>query len=660
MMQQLGIRSGVWIAIALVVFVVSAAPALADSPSPADLEEYIRSHYTKHEYRIPMRDGVKLYTAIYSPRDSSETYPFMMIRTPYGCHPYGADRYPDWFGPTAEFAREGYIYVCQDVRGRYLSEGEFVNMRPHLAVKDGPEDVDESTDAHDTIEWLLAHVEGHNGRVGQWGNSYPGFYCSASMIDSHPALKAVSPNAPIADWFFDDMHHHGAFTLALSFPFFASFGLPRPEPTTDKNERFDFGTPDAYQFFLDLGPVRNVQDELLEGGVPFWTEMAKHPNYDEFWQSRNILPHLKNITAAVLTVGGLFDAEDLYGPFHTYRAIEDQNPGIFNVLVMGPWSHGAWLWKDGQTLGPADFGFATAEGFRARATIPFFRHYLKGEGELDLPEAWIFETGANRWRELEQWPPPDLEVLTFYLRDEGVLSEERPVVAADAFDEFPSDPSNPVPYTPAITTSWHSEYMVEDQRFAARRPDVLVYRSEPLEQDLTLAGELTARLWVSTTGTDADWVVKLIDEFPARMPGYEPPKDRRESEQEDLGGTQRMVRSEIFRGRFRNSYEHPEPFVPGEQTLVEVPLQGVLHTFKRGHRVMIQIQSTLFPLFDRNPQRYVPNIFEAGADDYIKAVHRVWRTAEHPSSIQVGVLPALAPVVERQGVKGPKSKVQGP
>ncbi len=585
----------------------------------------------------------------------------MMLRTPYACDPYGADRYPRWFGPTADFAREGYIFVCQDVRGRYMSEGEFVNMRPHLATKGGPQDVDESTDTHDTIDWLLANVEGHNGRVGQWGNSYPGFYSSAGMIDGHPALKAVSANAPIADWYWDDMHHHGAFTLALSFPFFASFGLPRPEPTTQSNERFDFGTPDGYQFFLDLGPVGNVEDELLEGSVPFWTEMTRHPNYDEFWQARNILPHLNNISAAVLIVGGLFDAEDLYGPFNIYRSIEDANPGIFNMLVMGPWSHGAWLVRDGRELGPADFGFSTAEVFRERVMIPFFRHFLKGEGELDLPEAWIFETGANRWREFAQWPPHGLENATFYFAGGGALSTDRPGDGDPAFDEFVSDPANPVPYTPVITTRWHSEYMVEDQRFAARRPDVLVFRSEPLDQDVTMAGPITARLWVSTTGSDADWVVKLIDEFPGRLPGYEPPQDSLDPGEEDLGGTQRLVRSEIMRGRFRNSYERPEPFSPGEITLVELPLQGVLHTFKRGHRIMIQVQSSLFPLFDRNPQKFVPNIFEAFADDYIKATHRVWRNAEHPSSVEVGILPATAPVIQSaEGFKSQKSKVKSP
>jgi len=643
-------RSGVLFVALTIAAGLIASPSEAQSPGSEGLADFIRASYTKFEHSISMRDGARLYTSVYVPNDHSQTYPMLMIRTPYSCAPYGADRYPEKMGPTVDIVRDLYIMVCQDVRGRFMSEGEFVNMRPHLAVKDGPGDVDENTDTYDTIEWLLANVEGHNGRVGQWGNSYPGFYTAAGVIDSHPALKAVSPNAPIADWYWDDMHHHGAFTVGMSFPFFSSFGRPRPEPTTEWPERFDFGTPDAYQFFLDLGSLANIEDEILEGDVAFWTEMAGHPDYDEFWQSRNIVPHLKGITSAVLTVGGWYDAEDLYGPLHIYPSIERNNPGIFNVLVMGPWRHGAWLSKDGQTLGPADFGFPTAEEFRSRAIGPFFNHFLKGDGEIDLPEAWMFETGTNRWREFDHWPPPEIETTTLYLGEEGALGLEPPSGSDDdAFDEFPSDPANPVPYTPEIGTRWHAEYMVEDQRFAARRPDVLVFRSEPMEEDLTVAGPLTARLWVATTGTDADWVVKLIDEFPDRLPGFKPPtrEERSAGTVKDLGGTQRMVRSEIFRGRYRNSYEHPEPFAPGEVTLVEVPLQDVLHTFKRGHRVMIQVQSSMFPFFDRNPQTYVDNIFEADDEDFVKAIHRVWFSKDHPSSIELGALPAAAPVVQK-------------
>jgi putative CocE/NonD family hydrolase len=625
-----------------VLFIAATTVSAREAKDP-ELATYIRAHYTKFEHRIPMRDGTRLFTTVYLPNDSSTTYPILMTRTPYSCKPYGTDRYPTSLGPTREFAEEAYIFVCQDVRGRFMSEGDFVNMRPHIADKSSANDVDESSDTYDTVEWLVDNVPNNNGRVGLWGNSYPGFFSSAGMIDSHPALKAVSPNAPIADWFWDDMHHHGAFILNLTFNFFSVFGVARLEPTSEGPERFDHGTPDGYRFFLDLGPMKNVNKRHFKGEIAFWNAVTEHPNYDEFWQARNILPHLKGITGAVMTVGGLFDAEDLYGPLKTYRAIERYNPEIFNVLVMGPWRHGAWLRSDGDALGEADFGFKTSETFRKRALLPFFRHFLKGEGEFDLPEAWVFETGANRWRSFDTWPPSNLRHESLYLHDGGRLGFEPPQIEGEAFDEFVSDPAKPVPYTTEITTDWWAEYMTEDQRFASRRPDVLVYRSQELEEDLTVAGPLTARLWVSTTGADADWIVKVIDEFPARLPGFEPDLDERDDDEPgrdepDLGHTQRLVRGEVFRGRFRSSYERPEPFVPGEATEVTFELQDVLHTFKRGHRIMIQIQSTWFPLVDRNPQSWVPNIFEAEEDDFIKATHRVHRSSSHPTAIEITIL----------------------
>jgi putative CocE/NonD family hydrolase len=618
--------------VAIIISITAPVSAGPDAEA-AEREEYIRAHYTKFEHRIPMRDGVTLFTSVYAPNDTSKAHPILLVRTPYSVGPYGADRYKTRLGPTAEFERDGYIFVFQDVRGKFMSEGEFVNMRPHVAVKQGPEDIDESTDTYDTIEWLVEHLPNTNGRVGMWGSSYPGFYTSAGMIDSHPALVAASPQAPIADWYYDDMHHHGAFTLSMAFNFFSVFGQAREELMTEWPERFDFGTPDGYQFFLDLGPLGNANERFFKGEIAFWNELTAHPDYDEFWQSRNILPHLGGVTCAVMTVGGWFDAEDLYGPLHTYRAVEDRNPGITNVLVMGPWRHGGWIWTDGDALAVADFGFTTSETYHERALLPFFRHHLKGEGDLDLPEAWVFETGANRWREFASWPPDDVRPDRLYLRDGGGLAFTPPEPSDEPFDEYLSDPANPVPYTPEISTGWHSEYMAEDQRFAAWRPDVLVYRSEVLEEDLTLAGPLTAALWVSTTGDDADWVVKLIDEYPPRLPGYD-----KESDEPDLGGTQQMVRSEILRGRYRNDVSAPEPFTPGEITRVDVELQDILHTFKRGHRIMIQIQSSLFPLFDRNPQSWVDNIFEASEDDFVTATHRIHRSPEHPSSITVGVL----------------------
>ena len=607
---------------------------LAVAPLSAGDSASIRANYAKFEYRIPMRDGVRLFTTVYVPNDRSRPAPLLIRRTPYSVAPYGANRYPGQLGPSPEFAQEGYIFVEQDVRGRFMSEGEFVNMRPHRSLNGAT--VDESTDTYDTIQWLLENVPGHNGRVGLWGNSYPGFYTSYGTIDSHPALKAALPSAPIADWFFDDMHHHGAFVLSLSFSFFSAFGQPRAEPVTEWPERFQYPTPDGYQFFLDLGSLANVNAELFEGGIPFWNDIVAHPNYDDFWQSRSILPHLRNIDCAVMVVGGWFDAEDLYGPLHTYAAIEEHNPKAQSTLVMGPWRHGAWLRDDGQELGPVDFGFATGEWFRTELLLPFFRAHLWGDGELHQAEATVFETGANRWRRFPSWPPESLLPTTFFLAPDGRLQGSS--AASDGgvlFDDYVSDPDNPVPYTPAITTRWHSEYMVEDQRFAARRPDVLVYRSDPLEDDVTVAGPLTAHLWVSTTGEDADWVVKVIDELPGRIPGGPDPAD----DLEGIGGTQRMVRSEILRGRFRDSYEVPRPFVPGEPTEVVIPLQDVLHTFQRGHRIVVQIQSSLFPFIDRNPQSWVENIFQASEEDFIRATHRVYRSAAYPSRLELSVLP---------------------
>ena len=600
---------------------------------PDKLARYIRTNYTKFEYRIPVRDGVKLFTTVYSPNDRSETYPILLFRTPYSVRPYGADRYRERLGPYGEMAREGYIFVYQDVRGKYMSEGDFVNMRPHVPRKKSKTDVDESTDTYDTIEWLLQNVENHNANVGLWGLSYPGFYTSAGMIDSHPALKAASPMAPIADWFWDDMHHHGAFILPLAFNFFSTFGQPRPEPTTDRAERFEHKTPDGYQFFLDLGPLSNANERHFEGEIEFWNEVTEHPNYDEFWQSRNILPHLKNIKCAVMVVGGLFDTEDLYGPLKTYREVEKNNRGIFNVLVMGPWSHGGWLRGKGESLGTADFGFKTATYFKKHGGLTFFRHFLKGEGDAGLPEALIFETGANRWRSFDAWPPGGLKKASFYFMEKGGLGSDPPGEEQDVHDEYISDPAKPVPYTMEITTRWARDYMVEDQRFAAWRPDVLVYQTGPLEDDLTLAGPVVADLWVSTSGTASDWVVKVVDVFPSETKGLD-----RDDEEVDPGGRQMLVRAEVFRGRFRESYETPKPFVPGEPTRVSFELQDLLHTFKRGHRLMVHVQSTWFPFVDRNPQKYLPNIFKAEEEDFIKVMNRIYRSKKHPSRIQVGVL----------------------
>lgn len=618
---------------------VSAAPQAAASQD-ARLDplkqraDYIREHYTKFEYRIPMRDGKRLFTAVYVPNDADrkKTYPVLMVRTPYSIAPYGADQYKGMLGPTAEYEKEGYIFAFQDVRGTYMSEGEFLNMRPHIDVKRGSNDVDESSDTYDTIDWLIKHLPQQNGKFGQWGISYPGFYTSAGAIDSHPALKAISPQAPIADWFRgDDMHRNGALNLSMAFTFFHSFGVPRPEPTEKRGWReFNYGTPDAYEFFLKLGPLANVNAQYFKGGIPFWNDIIAHPDYDQFWQSRNLLPHLKNIKAAVLTVGGWYDTEDLYGPLQTYKAIEKLNPGIQNTLVIGPWIHGGWTRSNGDQVGDAHFGYKTVNNYQP-VELAFFRHHLKGAEQPRLPEAWMFETGANRWRGFDSWPPQQVKDQALYFHADGKLRFSAPNEQQPAFDEYLSDPAKPVPYTTEIMNGWSKNYVAADQRFASSRPDVLSWETEVLEQDVTLAGPLEADLFVSVTGSDADFVVKLID--------VSPPDLKEQGVQR--GHQQTLVRGEPFRARYRQSFSQPLAMVPGQITPVRFSINDVLHTFKRGHKIMVQVQSSWFPFIDRNPQTFVPNIYEAKASDFIKANHRVYRSAGQASALRVKVLPAI-------------------
>jgi putative CocE/NonD family hydrolase len=617
----------------LLVLALLAAPGRGQEPK--DLAAYIRQHYSRSDHLIPMRDGVRLYTVVYAPKNKDQTYPILLNRTPYGVGPYDKDKFRKSLGPNPLFVKEGYIFVYQDVRGRYMSEGVFVNMRPELDRHPTPKDTDESTDTYDTISWLLRHVPGHNGKVGQYGISYPGFYTSCGMINAHPALKAASPQAPIADWFFEDFHHQGAFFLPHAFNFFAVFGQPRPKPTPKGAPPFKHGTPDGYQFFLDLGPLGNANARYFHHRIAFWDEIAEHPNYDVFWQARNLLPHLHKVAPAVMTVGGWFDAENLYGALKTYAAVEKQNPGIFNVLVMGPWRHGGWATKDGDRLGNIYFGSRTAAFFQEKIELPFFNHFLKGKGEHGLPEAYLFETGANRWRKFDRWPPAGLQEKTLYLHSGGRLAFEPPAGQGEDHDEYVSDPTRPVPYTENVTTRMDPTYMTADQRYAARRTDVLTYQTHVLKKSLTLAGPLVADLWVSTSGTDSDWVVKVIDVFPSDAkdyPGMTPGQH--------LGGYQMLVRSEVIRGRFRKSFRKPEPFVPNQPTRVRVQLQDVLHTFAKGHRIMVQLSSTWFPLVDRNPQKYVDNIFHAEAKDFISATQRVYHSVGQPTCLRVGVLPA--------------------
>lgn len=620
-----------------VIFFTYACFVLSYAAVPAQEKFDVKANYEKHEYRIPVRDGVKLFTSVYLPKDTSRKYPIMFSRTPYTVAPYGEDKYPGLLGPSQHFMREGYIFVYQDVRGKFLSEGDYMDVRPYKPQKSSPTDIDESTDTYDTIEWLIKNLPNHNGRVGMWGISYPGFYTSMGLLGAHPALKAASPQAPIGDWFIgDDWHHNGTLFPAHTLGFFASFGLPRPTPTTEwAQASFKPDTKDGYQFFLDMGSLASVNLKYYKGQVAFWNEMMEHPTYDAYWKARNVPQHLSNIKPAVMTVGGWFDAEDLYGALHTYEAIEQKNPGIYNTLVMGPWLHGGWAGMEGDMLGDINFGEKTGVFYREKIEFPFFQCVLKAKCEEKLPEAYIFETGSNRWRKFDSWPPKNARETSLYLDANGKLSFNAPAAGAAtrAFDEYTSDPAHPVPHLNRIAFGMTGDYMIQDQRFATRRPDVLVYQTDPLKEDITLAGPVAADLTVSTTGTDSDFIVKLIDVFPNDTPDPDPnPKNLR------MGGYQMLVRGEPMRARFRNSWERPEAMTPNQATKLAFVMPDTSHTFRKGHRIMVQVQSTWFPLVDRNPQKFV-NIYQARDSDFQKATQRIYRGGRTGSRVKLMVLP---------------------
>jgi putative CocE/NonD family hydrolase len=610
-------------------------PAPKKSPE-AERAEYFRASYTKYEYMIPMRDGVRLFTSIYAPKDTAQKCPILLMRTPYTVSPYGEDNYRGLAANNEKFAKEGFIFASQDVRGTSKSEGEFVNMRPYLPVKHGPKDIDETTDTYDTIDWLIKNVPDNNGNVGIWGISYPGFYAAMASIDAHPALKAASPQAPITDWFLgDDWRHNGALYLAHAFGFFSGFGHPwiepgdiRPHPTTS----FERGTPDGYDFFLHLGPLRNIDPALFGTQAAFWKELLEHRSYDAYWQARNIRPHLKNIRPAMLEVGGWFDAEDLAGPLAVYRALESQSSQTTSTLVMGPWSHGGWM-GDGEQLGNVRFASKTGEFFRDKIMLPFFVHYLKTPNDnFNLPKAYVFETGRNQWRKHDAWPPTDAAARALYLSDGGKLSWT-PSEGGQGFDEYVSDPAKPVPFTDENSPGMTYNYMTSDQRNIARRTDVLSYESQPLDQDVTVAGPIECDLRVSTTGTDADWVVKLVDGYPGTYPDPEP-----NPAGVHMGGYRQLVRGEPFRARFRNGFEKTEASEPGRITKIAFTMPDVYHTFRRGHRIVVHVQSSWFPLVDRNPQTFV-DIDRATEADFRKATQRVYRSGDNRSAIRLRILP---------------------
>ncbi len=617
----------------------AAAQGVPGPAQAAQAAEEIKARYTKYEYRIPMRDGKKLFTAVYVPKDDSQRYPILLTRTPYSVRPYGPDSYPTRLGPSPLFSKAGYIFVYQDVRGRWMSEGEFLHMRPHIPQKKGPTEVDESSDTWDTIDWLIRHVPNHNGRAGIWGISYPGFYTVAGMIDAHPAVKAVSPQAPVMDWFIgDDWHHNGALILPHAFNFLSTQGRPRPEPTKKSVPPFDYGTPDGYQFYLRLGSLANANTRHFKDDVAFWNEIMKHGTYDEFWKARNLRAHVKTIKPAVMTVGGWFDAENLFGALETFKKVQAHSPETVNTLVMGPWIHGGWGGGrgDGDKLGDVPFNARTAEFYRANIELPFFERHLKLKTDIkETPRAWVFEMGTNQWRKHETWPPKQAMAKSLYFHAGGKLVYQAPgaVSKEDGHDEYLSDPAKPVPYLDKVVIGMAPDYMVADQRLAGRRPDVLVYQTDVLPEDVTIAGPIQAELHVSTTGTDADWVVKLIDVYPDDYPDPNPnPTGVR------MGGYQQLVRGDVMRGKFRHSFEKPEPFTPGKPARVAFTLQDSYHTFRSGHRIMVQVQSSWFPLVDRNPQTFV-DIYSAKESDFHRATQRVYRSKEMPSRVTVQVLP---------------------
>lgn len=531
------------------------------------------------------------------------------------------------------FAKDGYIFVYQDVRGRYMSQGDFVATRPYLPHKKKNTDIDESSDSYDTIDWLVKNVAHNNGTVGTWGISAPGFYTTMTTIDAHPALKAASPQAPVTDWFMgDDRHHNGAFFLMGTFSFLSYYGSPRPVPTPERAAPFaEYGTPDAYDFYRNLGPVKHINERYFKGKNAIWNEMMDNETYTVFWQSRTPVPHLKNIKPAVMVVGGWFDQEDLYGPLKTFAGIEKNNPSSPSHLVIGPWTHGSWTRGDNDALGNIRFNSATGPYYRQHIELAFFNHYLKETANPEMPKATIFETGSNQWKQYSAWPPAEAKEKNLYFHPNGLLSFEAPKGNHDSYDEFLSDPDKPVPYTQEIRIDRGSDFMYEDQRFASRRPDVLVYQSDVLTDDVIISGNIMADLFVTTTGTDADFVVKLIDVYPGDAPNDSPVEGTK------MGGFQMMVRGEVMRAKFRNSFSIPEAMVLGEVTELKFDMQDAAHCFKKGHRIMVQVQSSWFPLVDRNPQRFV-NIYKADASDFQKATHRVFFKKESASHLKLRVI----------------------
>lgn len=597
-------------------------PAAMITLSSCD-KTYTRFHYTKSEYMIPMRDGTKLFTIVYSPKDTSQKYPILMTRTAYSIAPYGKEEFAKVLGPNMDFVREGYIFVYQDVRGRFKSEGEFVHHRPYVAGQ-----VNEVTDTYDAVDWLVKHVQGNNGRAGQWGISWAGWQVSQGMIDAHPALRASSPQSPPQDQFLGDDHHSGgAFQLMYAFSWMAANAKARATPTDKAPEHFDYGTQNGYEFFLKLGAAANAQ-QFFSNQFPTWDDYMLHGTYDEYWQLRNVPKDLRNVRHPVLLVGGWFDAQDFYGTFRMHDTLRKYSPDNQTYLVLGPWAHGGYTTSKGDHLGNIDFGSNTSGTYRNQMELPFFNYYLKDKGKLTLPKVRAFITGRNTWYSSDLWPPRQAQPRNLYLTDNRQISFQ-PGTPGSAADTYRSDPANPVPYSAQVSIHEGDDFMVEDQRFAAGRQDVLTYQTLPLEADLTIAGSIEASLHISTTGTDADFVVKLIDVYPDEAQPFKGVK---------MSGYQMLLAGDILRAKFRNSFTVPAPLEPGRVTKLDFALGDKFHTFLKGHRIMVQVQSSWFPMFDRNPQTFV-DIYHAVDSDYQVATQSIYHSAAAPSFIRVNVMP---------------------
>ena len=594
-----------------------------------------------------MRDGTKLFTSVYIPKDAftdGKTYPIMLMRTPYNVAPYGPDQFKLTLGPSDAFEKEKFIFAYQDVRGRFMSEGTYVPIRPQKLNK-GPREFDESSDAYDTIDWLVKNVPSNSGKVGIWGISQPGFFAAAALIDAHPALVAASPQAPVIDYYQgDDVYHNGAFMLAHRFRFYMGFKARDEEPSKPKAALpFDYGTVDGYEFFLNMGALSNADEKYFKGTQPYWKMNVEHTTYDDVWQSRALWKYMSNIKPATMLVGGWFDTEDPQGLLRQFAFMEKNSPPANNLLVMGPWTHGGFARGDGDRVGNVNFGSKTGLYYRQQIEFPFFLHHLKGRAAL-FPRAWVFETGTNQWRKFDAWPPKAAKSASLFLGPQGALTWERPATAQH--DEYLADPNRPVPYIGHVGIGVRPDYMTEDQRFAATRPDVLVYKSPVLDQDVTVMGPIGVDLKASTSGTDSDFVVKLIDVYPADYPDHNAPPILpaagppvlAPANKIQMGGYQQLVRGEPFRGKFRHSFEKPVPFVPNQPERIAFQLPDVAHTFRAGHRIMVQVQSSWFPLTDRNPQTFgdIPN---AKPSDFVKATQRVFFGGPDGSRIELMLLP---------------------